>query len=239
MRDDNARPARHDALQRILDQGFGFAIERTGGFVQNQNTRVFQNHTRQGDTLFFAAAQTVAALAHDRVVALGERVDERVGFGDACGGDDLVVRGIAPAVGDVLGDRAVEQEHLLADQPDGAAQVLEVKLFHVDPVEAHLATGGVDETQQQLDQGRLARPGRAHDRGRLAGREHEVDAAEDGGLRAVVEADAVERELPAHVLDGELPRPALDLGRDVQQVEDARGRCHRALVQVERRAQAS
>ncbi len=76
MRDNNAGSSCHDTFQGILDQGFGFAIQVAGGFVQDQDARVFEDHTRQGDALFFAAAQAVAALAHDRVIALGQVHDE-------------------------------------------------------------------------------------------------------------------------------------------------------------------
>ena len=37
----NACPACHDTLQRVLDQGFGFAVEVTGGFVKNEAMRYF------------------------------------------------------------------------------------------------------------------------------------------------------------------------------------------------------
>ena len=57
-------------LQGILDQRLGFAIEVAGGFIQHQDARVLQDHARQGNALFLAAAQAVAALAHDRVVAV-------------------------------------------------------------------------------------------------------------------------------------------------------------------------
>jgi two-component sensor histidine kinase len=61
-----------------LDQGFGFAVQVAGGFVEHKNPGVFQDDARQGNALFLAAAQTVTALAHDRVVAIAQVHDEVV-----------------------------------------------------------------------------------------------------------------------------------------------------------------
>ena len=72
-----------------------------------------------------AAGEDLAALADQRIVAVGQPQDELVGAGGAGGGDDLRPRGVGPAVGDVLGDRAVEQERLLQHDADVAAVLLD------------------------------------------------------------------------------------------------------------------
>jgi hypothetical protein len=92
MRDHDAGASRHDALQRILDQRFGFAVERAGGFVEHQDARVFQDDARQGNALFLAAAQAIAALAHDGVVALRQVHDELVDVGGARRGFHFILR---------------------------------------------------------------------------------------------------------------------------------------------------
>ena len=38
-----------------LNQGFGARIKRGCRLIQDQNARIFQNHTSNGDPLFFAA----------------------------------------------------------------------------------------------------------------------------------------------------------------------------------------
>src|SRR5256885_11321292 len=50
---------------------------RSRRLVQHQHGRVAQNRARDRDPLLLAAREPVAALAHERVVALGERRDER------------------------------------------------------------------------------------------------------------------------------------------------------------------
>ena len=48
----------------------------TRGFIQNQYARILQNHTRQRDALFLSAAQTIAALASDCIITIGQVNDE-------------------------------------------------------------------------------------------------------------------------------------------------------------------
>ena len=52
-----------------------------GGFIEYQDPGVFQNHARQGDALFFAAAQPVAAFTHYGVIAFRKVGDEIVDIG--------------------------------------------------------------------------------------------------------------------------------------------------------------
>jgi hypothetical protein len=109
--------------RRLLDFLLGLGIHRRGGLVEDQDARVDQQRAGDGDALALAARQALAALAHQRVVALRQAQDEVVGMGGAGGGDDLVAGGVGLAVGDVLGNGAEEQEGLLQHQADVAAVV--------------------------------------------------------------------------------------------------------------------
>src|SRR3990172_3403997 len=66
--DDDARPTYHDAFESFLDEGLRLAVERAGGLVQYENTRVLQDNTSQGQALFFAAAQPIAALTDNSLI---------------------------------------------------------------------------------------------------------------------------------------------------------------------------
>jgi hypothetical protein len=74
-----------------------------------------------------------------------------VRLGQPRGALDLGVARAPAPVGDVLAHRAVEEEDVLADEPDGAAQVVEPELADVDAVEGDLALLDLVEPQQQLD----------------------------------------------------------------------------------------
>ena len=54
---------------------------------------------------------------------MGQRGDEVVGLGEPCGLLDRLVRGVRVAVRDVLPDAPVEQEDVLAHEPDVAAEL--------------------------------------------------------------------------------------------------------------------
>ncbi len=96
--DDDARPPGHDPLEGFLDQRFGFTVERTGGFVQHQDTRVLQDDACQRQALFFAAAQPVAAFADDGVIAGWQLHNEIVDVGGPGRGFHFRLRGSLPPV---------------------------------------------------------------------------------------------------------------------------------------------
>ena len=70
--DDEAGAALHQAVERLLDLGLGGQVHAAGRVVQDQDARVEQQGARDGDALFLAARQSIAALAHRRVIALRE-----------------------------------------------------------------------------------------------------------------------------------------------------------------------
>jgi len=53
--DHEGGPAFHQLLQGFLHQAFIFGIQRTGGFIQDQDSRVFQDRTGDGNTLPLSA----------------------------------------------------------------------------------------------------------------------------------------------------------------------------------------
>ena len=85
--------------------------------------------------------------------------------------------GVRAAEGDVLGDRAAEQEALLGDDPEPAAQRVRVELADVDAVDQDPPALRVVEAGDQLRQRRLAGAGLADQRDRLAGQDPQVDVA--------------------------------------------------------------
>ena len=121
------RSARH-AGERALDGGLGLVVDRGGGLVEHEDGGVAQDGAGDGEALALAAGELLAALADDRVVAVGQGADEGVGLGEGGGPHHVGVGGVGPAVGEVLADRALEQEHVLAHEADRAAQRAEGEL---------------------------------------------------------------------------------------------------------------
>ncbi len=63
--------------QRELDLLLGRGVDRRGRVVEDQDPRVGEDRARDRDPLALAARQRQPALADHRVVALGQRLDER------------------------------------------------------------------------------------------------------------------------------------------------------------------
>ena len=157
---------------------FAFGVEVAGGFVEDQDLRVGEDGAGDGDALPLAAAELHAALADERVVAVGQCVDELVGVGDRGGAADVVGRRAAVAVGDVRGDGAVEQEHVLLDDADQAAVAVDVDVAQVAAVEQDAAAGGVVEAGDEVAERGLAAAAGADEGDRLARLDVERDVFE-------------------------------------------------------------
>ncbi len=75
--------------------------------------------------------------------------------------DDLILRRIRPSVGDVLRHGRAEEDRLLEDHANRAAQSAQVEVAHVDAVDAHPAGICIIEARDEMDQRALARAGLA------------------------------------------------------------------------------
>ena len=229
---DRRAPDAH-ALERALDGGLRLVVHGGGGLVEHEDGRVLEDRARDREALSLAPRQLLTALAHHGVVALGQLVDEAVGLRDAGGLPDLLLARVRSPVGDVLAHRAVEQEDLLADEAHLAAEGREVELTEVDAPKGDAPLGRVVEAQEQLDHGRLAGARRADEGRGPTGLEVEVQPLEHARPGGVGEADPLEAQVLRPRTLSHLASPRRDPGRDVQQVQDARGRGHGALEQVE------
>ena len=169
VRNNDAGPSRHHALQRVLNQHFGFAIERTRRFIEHENARVFENHARQRDALFFAAAESVAALAHDRIVAIGQVHDEVVDVRRPRRRLDLRLRRVHFGVRQVRADGVVEEIVLLRHHADGGRKRIERHVTQVMSVNANDPLGGIIQARDEIGHGRFTSAGGTDERDQLSG----------------------------------------------------------------------
>ena len=119
------------------------------------------------------------------------------------------------AVGDVRGDRVVEQQHVLRHQRDLRAQARERQRRDVVAVDEQAARRRLVEARDQVDERRLAAARRADQRDGLAGRDRERDVGERLALGArVAQRHALEAQLAARALERRrCRRPARPRGR--------------------------
>mmetsp|Transcript_16529 Transcript_16529/g.64517 ORF Transcript_16529/g.64517 Transcript_16529/m.64517 type:complete len:491 (-) Transcript_16529:421-1893(-) len=140
-------------------------------------------------------------------------------MGRARRGLDLRLARPRAAVGDVVGDRVVEQHRVLRHDADGPAQAGLRHLADVLTVDADGARVDVVEAVEQPRQRALARAARAHHRHLPAGRDLEAHAVQDRPRRVVGEVHVVEHHLrSAHLQLGRAGRIG-HLALAVQQAE--------------------
>ncbi len=148
------------------------SVSRSSALVGSSSSRTgafFRKRPRQADALLLPAAEPHAALAHLRVVAVGQRADELARLRRRGRGLDRRARRLRPAVGDVLQHRAGQQQRVLQHDGDISQQRLLGHVAHVETVEGHAARDGIVEARHEREQRRLARAGAADQRHGLTG----------------------------------------------------------------------
>src|SRR2546423_4958976 len=168
VRDDQRRAPLHQSLDRIADEDFGFRINRTGRFIEYQDTRVEGQRPRKADQLLLPDRQASAALAQLRVIAFGQAFDElcRVHFARRV--LQLLVADARLADPYVRGDVAGKQEHVLQNDAEIGAQLFQIHLADVDAVYENLAALNVIKPQEQIGNRRLPCPCMADESDALA-----------------------------------------------------------------------
>ena len=221
MRDDERRPPGAQRLQAVLDHCFALAVEARRRLVEDQDLRVGENRARDRDALPLAARQPDAALADDRVVALLEALDELVAVRDAAHRSDLLARGVRLRVGDVLGDRAVEEEVVLQHDPEMLAVVAQLDRGEVVAVDQDAARQRPVERHDQADQRALAGAARSDERRRRTRRRPKRDVLQHRHAGGVLKAHVVKRHLAADIRQRCPRRVFLILGGHTADLADA------------------
>ena len=115
--DDEAGALRHEPVERLLDEPLGLRVHARGGFVEDEDGRVFEQRAGDGNALLFADAELYPALADDGAEALRQPIDKLAGVGNGERVEEFGVGRGGFAEAEVVADRAVEKEALLRDHP--------------------------------------------------------------------------------------------------------------------------
>ena len=155
-------------------------IQRGGGLVHQQDGRVFDQRTGNGNALAFATRQLRAALAHRAVHATRQALRNAV---HACllgGFPHLGIAGTGPANADVVGHAAGKQIAVLKNLADLCRQLRLVHLPHIGAADQHGSLVYIPKARHQPHQGAFARARSPH-QGRHAARRHmQVDPTQHG-----------------------------------------------------------
>ena len=158
----------HQPAEGCVDLLLHAAVDRGRGVVEEEDLRIGEQGAGERDPLALAPGEQGALLADDGVVAVRQGADEVVRLGRAGGRLDLLVGRVRAAEGDVGTDGVGEQEGVLEDDADLAAQAVERHVAHVDAFEANVPGLDVVEAREQQPDRRLPRARRADNPDRLA-----------------------------------------------------------------------
>eukprot|EP00967_Tisochrysis_lutea_P108852 scaffold168864_cov29-Tisochrysis_lutea.AAC.4 len=189
---------RHDLVKRSLHHALTLRVKRRRRLVEQQHRRPADDGARDGDPLLLAARQAAAARFERRVVACRQAADEVVRIGGTRGLLHVGLTCALAAVGDIVGNRACEENGLLPDEAELPAQPAHVELAQVDAVEQHDALEWVVEALDERDGRRFSAARRAAQCDHLAGGDLERVAVADEplGRRRVGEYDAAQLDVP-------------------------------------------
>ena len=180
VRDDDLGLRRAACAQRAEDRGLGVRVDRRKRIVEHEQPRLLRERARDRHALALSAGKRHALLAHDGLVALGEREDRVVHARDLRGGVRRFItdRAVARACDDVLAQLLRVEKRLLHHGADRAADRRARHTREREAIDRNRAARRLVEPQQKLDDRRLARARRPDEAERLPRLELEAHAVE-------------------------------------------------------------
>ena len=142
---------------------------------------------------------------------------------------DLLIGGLQPPVADVLADGAREQVRRLQHHADARLDGFQRQVGVVVPADHDAPALGLVKAAQQVDDGGLAAAGGTHQGDGLAGLDVQVEVLDDRHFILVPEMHMLKDDIAADGARVDGVGLVLDLGRGIDQGEDALGRSQRAL----------
>ena len=113
MGDDEDRTALHQAVHASLDDCFGSGIDARRRLIQDQDGRVGNGCTGDGQKLTLSLGQVAAISGEHGIIALGQVLDKAVCACQHGCALDLAVGGVQLAVPDIVGYGAGKQVAVL------------------------------------------------------------------------------------------------------------------------------
>ena len=232
VRDHEGGAAFHHLGERGLHLGLGQRVERARRLVENEDRRILEQRARDREALALAAGEQPAAFAGIGLEAFRIAFDDVERLRALAGRAHLLLGRIGLADAQVLGDRAIEQQHLLEHDADVAAQARQREPANVHAVDLHHARLRIEDAVQQRERRRFAGAGRADQRDGLAGQRGEAQVGDRRPLAVVGERDVLELHQAAQAAGIDRIGPVAHRGLGVEHLEEFReaGRLHHHVL---------
>lgn len=164
--DNNSSPVLRCLVEGFLNDTLRMGVKCTCRLVEQQNSRLGDDASRDSHTLLLTTREKTATLADAGVIALWQVFYEFIGKGRLCGGLDaceLLLGGVRlpggadETMADVVVDGSVEEDGLLLNEADVGAEPAEVEVGDGRAVEFDLAGEGIIPALKKANDGALSR----------------------------------------------------------------------------------
>src|SRR6267143_2155231 len=146
-------------FQRINNQPFGCGVEAAGWLIKNQNRRIAQDGSSDGNSLLLSAGEAGASFRYARFVCERLLANESVGVGGDGGRDDLGLGGVRTAKSNILANGSAEEERVLQDQTDVIAQRLKLIGTALLAIDVDMTCGRIKKAGNETGEGGFAGAG--------------------------------------------------------------------------------
>ena len=203
--DDDLRGIGNLMMECGANQPIGFGINRRRGIVENKDLRLFQQRTRNAQTLALSAGNVGTALLDVRIVLVREFLNEAVGLRKLARVADLFVSGVWIAPTQVFGNGSGEENVLLQHHGNLITQYFQIVIAHIHATDLQRTFGHVIQAWDELHQAGLCGTGTTYDADGHAGTNLQINIVKYRlfGSGGITEGDMVEINLTIlHFLDG-------------------------------------
>ena len=149
-------------LQTVLDPAFTFIIQSTGGLIQDQDRRILQKNTGNGDPLLLPSGQTRSTLSHKAVITIRQRHNKVVNICLSGSILNLLHRGPRLTVCNILPDRTTEQINILLHQTNLIPKTFQCQFPDILSINTDTSSRHIVKPRKQRAYRGLAAAGRSH-----------------------------------------------------------------------------
>lgn len=172
-----------EGLEPFEEQLFGTGVHIACGFVEDEDLRVTDKSSCEGDRLALPTREIAALLANLGGETSWIVADKICDTGKICGTDDALVSDVGCTEGDVVADGTVEEDGVLGHEAYAATELGAGHLPDVDAAEFHSTIAWLVESHEHLDEGGLARTHATDDAYLFARFDVQIDVLQSEPLR--------------------------------------------------------
>src|SRR4029077_14479422 len=164
VRNEDGGPIAHDFTQMIENLVFGVSVHTGKRVIEDQDTRVADNGTRNRRTLLLSARESYAALAHQSLILLRETLNISRNAGGLRRRAHLLIACVHVAEGNVFANSLAEKKSLLRHEADLVPQKLQGIFADRAAINQDSPWRSVVNARNQAHQSGFSRACRANDR---------------------------------------------------------------------------